>query len=159
MTLLAIDGGDKNVGYALFDQSTGEEIERGIIPFDDFFSKFEIANYDDGRGNRLMFDDYSHRIEQLVVEGYRHDPNVKQGGSVHGASQVEGAVKILGRVAEVRVTVQYAGQALPVAKQITGYIGDLTKTGNKKHLPDQDSAWLHGIFWLHCNDVDWRQWI
>lgn len=157
MTVLAVDGGDKNVGYALFTDS-GKEIERGVIPFDDFFSKFEIADYDDGRGNRLMFDDYSHQIEQLVVEGYRHDPNVKQGGSVHGASQVEGAVKILGRVAGIRATVQYAGQALPVAKLLTSYTGDLTRTGNKKHLPDQDSAWLHGVYFFHGMGVQRKDW-
>lgn len=153
VTLLAIDGGDKNVGYALFDLTTGEEIERGVIPFEEFFSKFVVVDYDMGSGNELMFDDYRYKITQLVVEGYRHDPNVKQGGSVHGASQVEGAVKMLGVVAEVPATVQYSGQALPVAKEITGYTGDLTKTGKKKHLPDQDSAWLHGIYWLHCNEV------
>jgi len=151
VTLLAIDGGDKNVGYALFTDE-GEEIERGVITFENFEEWFWL-----GLDRELMFspplDGPIHEITQLVVEGYRHDPGVKQGGSIHGASQIEGAVKILGAVTGIPVTVQYAGQALPVAKQITGYTGDLTKTGNKKHLPDQDSAWLHGIYWLHCNEI------
>lgn len=157
MTLLAIDGGDKNVGYALFDLTTGEEIERGVIPFEEFFSWLWL-DYD----RELMFcaptspePDHQvvHEIIRLVVEGYRHDPNVKQGGSIHGASQIEGAVKMLGALSETRVAVQYAGQALPVAKEITGYTGDRTRTGSKKHLPDQDSAWLHGRYWLHANEV------
>lgn len=156
MTILSIDGGDKNVGYALF-AGNGTEIERGVIPFEEFFSWLWL-DYD----RELMFcapiapapdDQVIHEITRLVVEGYRHDPNVKQGGSIHGASQIEGAVKMVGAVTGVPVTVQYAGQALPVAKQLTGYAGDLTKTGNKKHLPDQDSAWLHGIYWLHCNEI------
>lgn len=150
MSILSIDGGDKNVGYALFS-SEGEELERGVVPFEVFFDfGWESGPFllDDGW---LSFRGWE--LERMIVEGYRHDPNVKQGGSVHGASQVEGAVKILRAVTGVPVTVQYAGQALPVAKQITGYTGDLTKTGNKKHLPDQDSAWLHGIYWLHCNEV------
>ena len=156
MTLLAIDGGDKNVGYALFTDK-GEEIERGVIAFERFFDLgWETGPFTSTDG-WLFFKNRG--IDRIVVEGYRHDPNVKQGGSVHGASQVEGAARILRALTGIPVTVQYAGQALPVAKQITGYTGDLTRTGNKKHLPDQDSAWLHGIYWFHCNDVDWRQWI
>ena len=152
MTLLAIDGGDKNVGYALFDQSTGEEIERGIILFEEFFDR---ALYITGYSIDVKFfrNGKTHTLSRIVVEGYRHDPNVKQGGSIHGASQVEGAVKMVGALTGIPVTVQYSGQALPVAKQLTGYTGDLTRTGKKKHLPDQDSAWLHGIYWLHCNEV------
>lgn len=150
MTLLAIDGG-KNVGYALFADG-GEEIERGVILFDDWFV---TGPYLASFTQELCFlrNGLSYGISQLVVEGFRHDPNVKQGGSLHWASQIEGAVKMLGAVTGVPVTVQYSGQALPVAKEITGYTGDLTKTGKKKHLPDQDSAWLHGIYWLHCNEV------
>lgn len=149
MTLLAIDGG-KNVGYALFT-SKGEEIERGVLDLVDFFTAFDW----DKEFQSLSFewDHRLHEITQLVVEGFRHDPNVKQGGSLHWASQIEGAVKMLGALSETRVAVQYAGQALPVAKEITGYTGDRTRTGSKKHLPDQDSAWLHGRYWLHANEV------
>lgn len=144
MTILSIDGG-KNVGYALFTDE-GAELERGVIDFEDFFTETQISV--DGcayfRGTW---------IDQFVVEGFRHDPNVKQGGSLHWASQIEGAVKMIGAVTGTPVAVQYAGTALPVAMQITGYVKPVTKTGNKKHLPDQDSAWLHGMYWLHCNDV------
>lgn len=149
MTLLAIDGG-KNVGYALFT-GKGEEIERGVIDFDTFFRDLQVSGHDQILFHSDKSGDWE--VGQLVVEGFRHDPNVKQGGSLHWASQIEGAVKMISARTGVPATVQYAGQALPVAKEITGYTGDLTKTGKKKHLPDQDSAWLHGIYWLHCNEV------
>lgn len=149
MTVLSIDGG-KNVGYALFTDD-GEEIERGVIDFDDFFKAFDW----DKEFLSLTFEvgHVIREIAQLVVEGFRHDPSIRQGGSLHWASQIEGAVKMLGAISETSVTVQYAGQALPVAMQITGYEKPTTRTGNKKHLPDQDSAWLHGRYWFHCQGL------
>jgi len=154
MTILSIDGG-KNVGYALFTDK-GEEIDRGVIDFEDFFKNdyttgLYLYGTDIGNDVEITFKEYF--VDQLVVEGFRHDPSIKQGGSLHWASQIEGAVKMIGAVTETPVTVQYAGTALPVAMQITGYVKPTTKTGNKKHLPDQDSAWLHGMYWLHCNEV------
>lgn len=149
MTVLVLDGG-KNVGYALFSDS-GEEYARDAIDFDKLVG-FGALGIDMLTG--WLYFDYT-RIDRIVVEGFRHDPNVKQGGSLHWASQVEGAVKVVGDLLNLPYTVQYAGQALPVAKQITGYKGDLTKTGNKKHLPDQDSAWLHGVYFFHCQGI-WR---
>lgn len=150
MTILSIDGG-KNVGYALFSDK-GEEIERGVIDFDTFFDLgWETGPFTIDEGGWMYFK--GRGINRIIVEGFRHDPNVKQGGSLHWASQVEGAVKMIHTLTGLPIHVQYAGEALPVAKQITGYAGDLTKTGNKKHLPDEDSAWLHGIYWLHCNEI------
>lgn len=148
MTILSIDGG-KNVGYALFTNK-GEEIERGVIDFDTFF-RWETGPFIQYDGGWLHFKDRN--ISRIIVEGFRHDPNVKQGGSLHWASQVEGAVKMIHTLTGLPIHVQYAGQALPVAMGITGYEKPVTKTGNKKHLPDQDSAWLHGIYWLHCNEI------
>lgn len=151
MTVLSIDGG-KNVGYALFTEE-GEEIERGVIDFEDFFKEFKIGISVDWYSEEADIEWPKFKgmdINQFVVEGFRHDPSIKQGGSLHWASQIEGAVKMLGAVTEIPVAVQYAGQALPVAMLITGYEKPTTRTGNKKHLPDQDSAWLHGRYWFHC---------
>lgn len=149
MTILAIDPG-KRIGYALF-RSTGEEVSRGVIDFDDWFSDpqekgLDVRDDDNGFGTYLMFQCSEH-IHQLVVEGFRHDPNVKQGGSLHWASQIEGAVKMLGAVARIPVAVQY-NNILSVAMMHAGYTPPKTRTGNKKHLPDEDSAWLHGRYWL-----------
>ena len=139
MTVLSIDGG-KNVGYALFTDE-GEEIDRGVIDFDEFFRQFDLSEF------------MGWHIHQLVVEGFRHDPNIKQGGSLHWASQIEGAVKMVGALSNTPVAVQYAGIVFPVAMMITGYEKPVTRTGNKKHLPDQDSAWLHGRYWFHCQGL------
>lgn len=152
MTLLSIDPG-KRIGYALFTDK-GEDIERGVIQFESWFSTevTPIGTTDDAdiwfyrRGvDRL-------EITQLVVEGFRHDPLVQQGGSVHWASQVEGAVKMLATLTGTPVAVQYAA-ILPVAMMHDGYEPPVTKTGNKKHLPDEDSAWLHGRYFLRSQGV------
>lgn len=143
--IVAIDGG-KRVGYCLFTWD-GKEVERGVIEFDHFFNWFFID-----QGYDLCFaapirSSTVHRINQLVVEGFRHNPNVNQGGSLHWASQVEGGVKMLGRVSGVPVKVQYSA-ILPVSMMHAGYDPPKTKTGKKKHLPDQDSAFLHGHYFL-----------
>lgn len=147
--ILAIDPG-KRIGYALF-KPTGEEVERGVIEFDDWFSETTPMsawdNWDDTGIPQLTFGPDCEIIEQIVVEGFRHDPLVKQGGSVHWASQVEGAVKMLGALTSTPVAVQYSN-ILPVAMMHAGYEPPKTRTGNKKHLPDEDSAWLHGRYWL-----------
>lgn len=152
MTILSIDPG-KRIGYALFTDK-GEDIERGVIQFDDWFDlcPLEVNGSNEyGSEFELWFERYA--ISQLVVEGFRHDPTVKQGGSVHWASQVEGAVKMLAAITDTPIAVQYAGIALPVAKLFTGYVEPTTKTGNKKHLPDEDSAWLHGMYWMRSQGI------
>lgn len=155
MTILAIDPG-KRIGYALFTDK-GSEVERGIVQFDDWFlapkyeKGLEIRDNDDGSGNRLLFL-CAWYIDKLVVEGFTHDPTVKQGGSQHEASQIIGSVKTFGQQTETPVYVQPAS-ILSVAMLITGYEKPVTRTGNKKHLPDEDSAWLHGRYWLHANEI------
>lgn len=139
--ILAIDGG-KRIGWALFTEQ-GQEVDRGVISYDTFFSEGDYPFYLSGRGT-LWFSDME--ITILVVEGFRHDPRVAQGGSLHWASQVEGAVKLLGKVAYLPVEVQYSS-ILPVAMTYAKYDPPKTKTGNKKHLPDEDSAYLHGMYY------------
>lgn len=151
VTVLSIDPG-KRIGYALFTDE-GEDIERGVIQFDDWFVTGDgpVQLWGVATGVRLRFEDRG--VTQLVVEGFRHDPLVQQGGSLHWASQVEGAVKMLAALTGTPIAVQYAGTALPVAKLFTGYVDPTTKTGNKKHLPDEDSAWLHGMYWLRSQGI------
>ena len=149
MTLLSIDPG-KRIGYALFTDE-GEDIERGVTQFDDWFKLVPPPGTEYGfrlqitSSGRLLCNDL--QVSQIVVEGFRHDPTVQQGGSLHWASQVEGSVKTLALVAEIPVAVQYS-RILPVAMMHAGYEPPVTKTGKKKHLPDEDSAWLHGRYWL-----------
>ena len=146
MTLLSIDPG-KRIGYALFTDK-GEEIERGVIDFDTWFSAESPVEF--GDYGLLHCNDWT--VSQLVVEGFRHDPTVQQGGSLHEASQIVGSVKTLALIAEVPIAVQYAS-ILPVAMLHDGYEPPKTRTGKKKHLPDQDSAWLHGRYYLRSIGV------
>lgn len=144
MTLLSIDPG-KRIGYALFTDE-GEDIERGVIQFDDWFES-ENASIPVPTFLNFFKNGVNYDITQLVVEGYRHDPTVQQGGSLHEASQIVGAVKMLSALSGTPIAVQYS-RILPVAMMHAGYEPPVTKTGNKKHLPDEDSAWLHGRYWL-----------
>lgn len=149
MTILAIDPG-KRIGYALFTDA-GEEIERGVVQFDDWFKNFWSDGLFRLYDSALEFKE-DHDIYQLVIEGYRHDPRVGQGGSLHEASQIIGSVKMMAALARVPLEVQFS-RILPVAQIIAGYKPPVTKTGNKKHLPDEDSAYLHGMYWLRAQGI------
>lgn len=147
MTILAIDPG-KNIGYALFTDK-GEEIERGVIDFDEWFNgPLQIHN----ESTYWFWGGGEFRVDHAIVEGFRHDPNIRQGGSVHWASQIEGSVKTVAALTQTPITVQYAS-ILPVAQIIAKYKAPLTKTGKKKHLPDEDSAYLHGMYWLRGQEI------
>lgn len=145
MTLLSIDPG-KRIGYALFTDD-GEDIERGVIQFDDWFIRPWFEGPFDITDEMMCLRFKGRYVAHIVVEGFRHDPTVAQGGSLHEASQIIGSVKTYAAITAVPVTVQYS-RILPVAMMHAGYEPPVTKTGNKKHLPDQDSAWLHGRYWL-----------
>ena len=80
MTVLSIDGG-KNVGYALFTDE-GKEIDRGVIDFDEFFRQFDLDISLDGYNTIHGSEFMGWHIHQLVVEGFRHDPNIKTGLAV-----------------------------------------------------------------------------
>lgn len=139
--ILAIDGG-KNIGWATF-RPTGKFIDKGVIAHTEWFdtATFPLEIWKD----HLFFRDEN--IDTLVVEGIRHDPNIQQGGSQRWESQVEGAVRMLGTLTGVEVVVQQPA-ILPVAAMHAGYEMPKTKTGRKKHLPDDISAWLHGRYYL-----------
>lgn len=143
--ILAIDGG-KSVGWAVFALD-GEEVSRGTMPQERFFAEGVFSLDDWGT---LWFESFD--ISQLVVEGIRHNPDIKQGGSQRWESQVEGAVRMLGAVTGIPVEVQPAS-ILGAAKRQNGYVMPTTKTGNVKHLPDDDAAWLHGRYFLVAKGI------
>jgi len=149
VTILAIDGG-KNVGYALFTE-TGEDIERGVISHETFFSgkAWSISDYVTG-GKPIFVGAWY--IHTPVVEGIRHNPMISQGGSQRWESQVEGAMRMLGALTDVPVEVQPAS-ILPVAMIQNQYPKPVTRTGKPKHLPDQDAAWLHGRYFLVAKGI------
>lgn len=80
-------------------------------------------------------------ISDLVYESYYLDPNTKQGGSTGPAQEVIGVLKYLCLQAGIEPAAQRSA-ILPVAMRHWGYVQE------KKHLPDEDSAWLHGKYRL-----------
>lgn len=155
MTVLALDGG-KNIGWALFTDQ-GEEISRGVVDYRTFFRQdnkgFErspIGTEVDGFVTWELNGYYF--IDTIVVEGIRHNPDIKQGGSQRWESQVEGAARILAVVTSVKVVVQPPDR-LSVSLMHEGMEWPRTKTGNKKHLPDDLSAYLHGRYYFRSIGV------
>lgn len=139
--ILSIDGG-KNIGWATFYRS-GKFIEKGVIDHTEWFDP-EACPLEIWKGDLFFWET---NVDLLVVEGIRHDPNIQQGGSQRWESQIEGAVRMLGTLTGVEVVVQQPA-ILPVAAMHAGYEMPKTKTGRKKHLPDDISAWLHGRYYL-----------
>lgn len=149
MTTLALDGGE-NVGYALFTDR-GEDITRGVVKHTQFFEKVweggVFSTYESG-----FLYGFGYMIDTIVVEGIRHNPMINQGGSQRWESQVEGAARILSAVTDVKLVVQQPS-ILPVALMHESMEWPKTRTGKKKHLPDDLSAWLHGRYYLRSVSV------
>jgi len=149
MTLLSIDPGS-NVGWALFDDR-GDEIARGVYPFVKFIHSihYKPTRYP----NRVIFTardseaDGEHLVDKVVYESWYQDPGTPQGGSQGPAQEVIGILKYLSAQAGIEPAAQRSA-ILPVAMKHWGYEPPVTRSGNKKHLPDQDSAWLHGKYRL-----------
>jgi hypothetical protein len=134
VTTLAIDPG-KRIGYAIFED--GKETLRGVTDWE------QLCRRLDG-GARLRYADY--RITEVVIENYVNDPGTPQGGQENPAAEVIGAVRILCVQTDTPFTRQPAS-ILSVAMKHAGYTPPVTRTGNKKHLPDEDSAFLHGFYY------------
>lgn len=149
MTLLSIDPGAR-IGWALFTDE-GEEIGRGVYDFRLFSHSihYKPTRYPD----KILFtsregdNQGEHLVDQVVYESYYLDPGKPQGGSTGPAQEVIGVVKYLCLQAGIEPAAQRSA-ILPVAMKHWGYEPPVTRTGNKKHLPDQDSAWLHGKYRL-----------
>lgn len=147
--ILALDGG-KNIGWALFTES-GADSGRGIISNIGFFSDQSGPFTSYGRSGGLEF--MTCDISTIVVEGIMHNPNIDQGGSQRWESQVEGAARILASIHGLMLVVQRPADALSVTLMHEGMEWPRTKTGNKKHLPDDLAAWLHGRYYLRTIGV------
>lgn len=151
MTLLSIDPG-KNIGWALFSLANGEEVGRGVMDFDLFSHSL---NYRPRVSpNRLVFTPRKavtarseYLVKEIVYESWYLDPGTPQGGSVGNASEVIGVLKYLALQAGIPIHAQRSA-ILPVAMKHAGYEKPMTRNGREKHLPDEDSAYLHGMYRL-----------
>jgi len=136
VTLLAIDPG-KRIGWCLFT-SSGDEVHRGVTDWDNLF--LCLQNWDD----ELVFlqGRSTWKLNQLVVEDYIGRPGAKNGGQHFDASEVIGALRLLSEGTSCPLIRQRAVDVLKVAALHAGY------KLPKGHLPDQDSAYLHGYYRL-----------
>lgn len=143
MALLAIDPGrsfkgEKTIGYALFQDRDGREIERGALSWEDLVGKLDIRGVDEAIGPWLAFNTYD--VYEVVIEDFINNEK-SRGGQRNGTSECIGAVEFACIKAGVPFTRQKPS-ILPVAMRHAGYVQKL------KHLPHQDSAYLHGYYYL-----------
>jgi len=137
---LAIDPG-KRIGWALFDEGC---LMKGVIDWTTLVLWLRADGRRHNLGLDLFFKDW--HIDEVVIENYVNDPGTPQGGQENPAAEVIGAVRILCGQTDTPFTRQPA-MHLSVAMKHAGYTPPKTRTGNKKHLPDEDSAFLHGFYY------------
>lgn len=139
MTLLAIDPG-KNVGWAVF-RDDGSEYTRGVLDLDNGLERALDLRFDflELWFVPAMYGGYL--IDEIVCESYLGRPNQKNGGQRFWGPEALATVRTYAHLAGVPFHLQ-APAVLPVAKAHAGYVQTV------KHLPDQDSAYLHGFEFL-----------
>jgi len=124
--LYAFDPG-KRTGVAIFTWD-GEYVSHGVRIYTD------VGEYLD-------------RIERayvIVYEGWRTRPGGKTAGSTEEASQVIGQIKNRARQLDLPQSriIEQQPAILPIAAKWAGF------NMPKGHLPDDESAWLHGYYCL-----------
>lgn len=143
MTLLAIDPGrsykgEKTIGFAIF--KSGKEVERGSLSFEDLCKNLKLEGDSNYGYLNLVFQGWW-TLTEVVIEDFVNDPKSARGGQRNGTSECIGAVEILAIQAGVPFTRQRR-TILGPAKLLADY------QGKAKHLPHQDSAYLHGYYYL-----------
>lgn len=137
MVLLAVDpgrsyAGEKTIGYSVFERD-GAEVERGSLSFEMLCQKLVF--------DKPLLEFRGFIVDSVVIEDFVNDPKSARGGQRNGTSECIGAVEILTIQARVPFTRQ-RNAILGPAKLLAGYEQTL------KHLPHQDSAYLHGYYYL-----------
>jgi hypothetical protein len=144
MTLLAIDPG-KHVGWSLWTYN-GFEIGRGVFEFEDLHKRLHLEtvgeltlefNHPD-----LPAGAQWHTVRWMVCEDYIGRPGQKNGGQRFWGPECIGAVETLAHLGGVEFRRQRAVDVLQISALHAGY------KLPKGHLPDEDSAWLHGRYRL-----------
>lgn len=123
-TVLSIDPG-KRIGVALW---TGRGVRAWAVVMD--FE--ELADWLDAE----------HALQVIVIEGYRTNPKIKQGGSKQLASQVIGMVRAYARRRGIKLVIQ-ENTILKVAGLHAGI-----SVPTQGHLSDDLSATLHGFYYF-----------
>ena len=140
MFTLAIDPGGSttkaSIGYALFDEE-GRLMEKGVFTKKELYAHLE--NFISGW--------------QVVIENFVNNEK-SRGGQTNGTSEIIGAVEFACHLNSVPLYRQ-SPRILSVAKIQNQYklpINPRTKQP-VKHLPDEDSAMLHGLYFLKAQKL------
>lgn len=137
ITYMAIDPG-KTTGYAFFDEH-GDVKEIGRISGDNEFLDF--------------LESLSEFPRVFIIERYRNRPREFGGGntwSVGPTQQLIGGIKRTLHKRQISQSdIHYQEPSiLPIACKWAGI-----PYSKKKHLPDDQSAFVHGVYWLIKNKV------
>lgn len=146
MTLLAIDPG-KNVGWSFWWGTPIYEYKRGVFQLDEIHKRFMLEQQ--GDAIELWFHDGDAwvQVDELVIESYVGRPDQKNGGQRFWGPESLAKVEMYGELAGIPVTRQRPVDALNPAIMHSGY------KRTAKHLPDQDSAFLHGFYYLETKGL------
>lgn len=136
MALLAIDPGrsykgEASIGVCLFKAGTLDEGFRESVTWEEFVKSFDFKPWLEYKKNL---------IDVIVIEDFVNNDRSK-GGQRNGTSECIGAVEF----ACIKTNTPFIRQppsALGPAKIHAGYDQKV------KHLPHQDSAYLHGFEYL-----------
>lgn len=139
MTLLAIDPGrsykgEKTIGYALFSERDGEELERGQLTWEELVDELDYDN--------CGVTGFGYALYTVVIEDYVNNDRSK-GGQRNGTSECIGAVEAICRKGRLSI-VRQPPAALGPAK-LHAPDGSYRKL---QHLRHEDSAFLHGYEYL-----------
>ena len=145
MFTLAIDPGGSttkaSIGYALFDEEGGL-MGKGV------FTKKELYAHLENLPALVALSGW-----QVVVENFVNNEK-SRGGQTNGTSEIIGAVEFACHLNSVPLYRQ-SPRILSVAKIQNQYklpINPRTKQP-VKHLPDEDSAMLHGLYFLKAKKL------
>lgn len=139
MTLLAIDPGrsykgEKTIGYALFSERDGEELERGQLTWEELVDELGYDN--------CGVTGFGYALHTVVIEDFVNNAQSK-GGQRNGTSECIGAVEAIcwkGKGTFIRQPPAALGPAKLHAPD-----GSYRKL---QHLRHEDSAFLHGYEYL-----------
>lgn len=129
--MLSIDPG-KRIGVSLWHEG-GVLIWKAVMDFEELSDWLEVE----------------HGLKTIVIEGYRTNPKIKQGGSKQLASQVIGMVRAYARRRGTKMVIQ-ENTILRVAAMHSGI------SVPKGHIPDDVASVLHGFYYFESQGMKAR---
>lgn len=134
MKYLALDPGEKRVGWAAFDEE-GRTLNFGTY------------NNEDKMLDWLESDEVNPEV--IIVESYRARPGLPNAWSRLPTVQQIGAIKRIARKKKIKVVEQDPSPCLSMGLRFLG----MYQTYQGKHVPDQVSALAHGTYYLRKNRI------